>query len=224
MSSSKHALKSNRLIAWHRRVVALGMSLSGVSAFSAMSGPGCLDRTVTVPGNGGSGGSATTSTAFTGGPSGTMSSTTGMAAAPTALALMATELPADAMPCGFMAMPCTPPPDTLFLEIASLGNTCQSPLGPLNSGGSFWQRQLGLPPADQAVGTYPISGSGIYWEGEEAMSSPQGASGITSGGPPGAGFGTIQIISIDKMQVTFRLTGLNQEDGQYVAKRCTPLP
>jgi hypothetical protein len=220
MSSSKHSFKSTRLFILHRRGVALGASLSCFAAFSAMSGSGCLARTVTSPGNGGTGaGSSTVS-----GPSGVTSTTTGMTVAPTALALMATELPPDAMPCGFMAMPCTPPPDTLFLEIASLGNTCQTPLGPLNSGGTFWQRQLGLPAADQAVGTYPIMGSGIYWEGEQAMSSPQGASGVTSGGPPGAGFGTLQIISIDKMQVTFSLTGLDQEDGQYVAKRCTPLP
>jgi hypothetical protein len=229
MSPDHHELRFRPFAALTRRLVALGMSLSSVSAFSALSVPGCLDRVVTVPGHaGGSGGGGGSGVGTTGtGPTG---------AQPTALALMATELPANAMPCGYNV--CTPPDDTLFIEIASLGNTCQAPLGPEMICGStcnapapgspnYWQLQIGLPAQDQAVGSYPLMDPAIYYETTyQALQPSSGSKGVGSG-VPGFGKGTLQVVSIDKTQITVRLIGVSFNvpmDGEYVAKRCTPLP
>ena len=199
------------------------MSLSGASAFSAVSGPGCLDRVVTVPGQGGSGGVGSSTVAGVG-PTSTV--TGAPASPPTALALMATELPSGAMPCGFST--CAPPPTMLFIEIASLGNTCQMPQGATSAPTNFWQLQIGLPAQDQAVGSYQLTDPSVYYEGEQHQVSPSAMSAsIATSGSPGAGQGTIQVLSIDKTQVTVRLTGVSLNapmDGDYVAKRCTPLP
>ena len=205
------------------------MSLSSASAFSAVSGPGCLAREVSVPGHVGSGGTATSAVATTGTGGGTQS--------PTALALMAGELPSNAMPCGYNT--CSPPADMLFIEIASLGNTCQQPLGaemvcgstcnaPAPGSPNYWQLQIGLPAQDQALGTYPLMDPAIYYQSSfQALQPASGAVGGGGSGTPGAGKGTLQVLSIDKAQITVRLSGVSLNmpmDGDYVAARCTPLP
>ncbi len=194
-----------------RRLVGLGVSLSSVASFSAVSGPGCLERVVTVPGRGGSGGSASNTGSGASGPSGPA----------TALAMMVTELPANAPPCGLNA--CKLPPDTLFIELAWPSNTCQDPLGPTGAN-KFWQLQIGLPASDQVPGIHSLKDMAIFYEGTFQSIDGNSAAGQTSGSL-GGGQGTIEVESIDKEQVTVRLTGVSLNlpmDGEYTAKRCTP--
>jgi hypothetical protein len=142
----------------------------------------------------------------------------------TAIALMTAELPPDAQPCGFTA--CTPPSDTLFLAIDSDGNSCQNPLGTVNTQFTNWRLLLGLPPQYQAVGSYTLADPAVYFDSTIAESGSASATGQTSGAL-GGGYGTIDVLSIDKTQITFRIMGTNggiDEDGVYTAPRCTPLP
>lgn len=166
-----------------------------------------------------SGAQTATATAVTGVGSGPASN-------PTAVALMAAELPPNSMACGFM--PCAMPSDKLFIAISSLGNTCQDPLGAQSSTVNWWQHIIGLPAKDQVVGTYSLMDPDITSEGEGGIHGASGPSGVTTAaGLGGTGEGTIEVVSIDKTQVTVKLTGtgLNwPEDGEYVATRCTPLP
>jgi hypothetical protein len=165
------------------------------------------------------------------------SMSTGVATqSPTALALMTGELPANAMPCGYNN--CAPPTDMLFVEIASLGNTCQQPRGaemiwdstcdsPAPGSPNYWQLQIGLPAEDQAVGTYPLMDPAIYYESTYQSLQPSSGSKGVGSGVPGAGRGTLEVLSIDKTQITVRLTGVGLNvpmNGDYVAARCTPLP
>jgi len=219
MSSSNHWLRSPALIVWHRRLVALGVSLSGVSAFSAMSGPGCLDRVVTLPGQGGSGGQGSTTQVG----ASVVTSGSGPAGPPTALALMTKELPADAEPCGNQK-PCAPPADMLFIEVNSGPISCQIPLVKPSTNGS-WETQIGLPSQYQMVGTHSLTDPTIYYSRGDFVVANGSAVTIGSGSP-GGGFGTIEVISIDNKQIHAKVqgTGFANEDGDFVAMRCTPLP
>ncbi len=212
---------------WPHRTRAI--EISTALALFAIGGAGCLARTVVGDTNdGGSGGSGSSSVASTvtvgvAGPS----SSTGPAPTPSAVALMTSELPPNALPCGFN--PCTPPADMLFIELTSLGNnSCSVPIPGLDLAGNDWIRQIGIPAKYQQVGTYSMMDQAIDYSGGENFVSPTGSGAATSSGGMGSGGGTIEIVSIDDTSIHIRLQGtaLNypNEDGDFIAQRCTPLP
>ena len=140
------------------------------------------------------------------------------------IALLVSELPPNAHPCGFQQ--CTPALDALFLLFDSVGNSCQMPLGTDNSTTSNWKRIVGLPVQYQAVGTFAIGDPAIYCDSTVFEHSPGSGVGQTSGGL-GTGLGALEVLSIDKDQVTVRISGTDIYwgfDGDYVVPRCTPLP
>ncbi len=205
------------------------------AAATAIAATGCIAKVVvgTTNQGGGGAGSSTVVTAGNGTPSGvTVGASTvvttgsGQPNIASAVALMASELPPNAMPCG--GNPCTPPVDTLFIDLANLGNSCANPIVGLNPAApTDWVRQIGLPVQYQVVGTYSLSDPAIYFTSGESFSTPGTGAAASSGGI-GAGVGTIEIVSIDKNSVHIRIQGtaLNDpsEDGDFVAPRCTPLP
>lgn len=208
----------------------LAIKISTALALFAIGGVGCLARTVVGTTNDGGGGSGTTSvsTSSTTVTSGvTVSSSSGPAPTPSAVALMTSELPPNALPCGFN--PCTPPADMLFVEIAGLGNnSCAMPIPGLNTSTNDWIRQIGIPIQYQQVGTYSMGDMAIYLSGGENIAAPSGTGAATSSGGMGAGGGTLEVVSVDKTSIHIRLQGtaLNNpsEDGDFIAPRCTPLP
>ncbi len=221
--SIAHAAKRGTLGRWTRRLITLGSSVSGFAILSLSSVDGCLSRTVTVANQGGSGGTSGVTVDGANGVTTTSIASNGSGpSTATALALKAADFPAGVQPCGPFGDCPTAGPDLLFLEIASLGNTCPTPHGPDATSGMSWWMEIGLPDAYQAVGTYPLNDSMLYVGFSESVFQPMTAT-AQSGGGPGASTGAIQIEAIDATSVTFRLTGTNPAfaiDGDYVAKRC----
>lgn len=203
----------------------------------ALASAACLPRTVVgVDDVGGAGGgvpavvvsSSVTGSHPTTGVTTSSSVTPGTGGAgggsPSVIALLGSELPPDAHPCGFQQ--CTIAADALFLLFDSDGNSCQMPLGTYNATTTNWSRILGLPVQYQAVGTYTIGDPAIYYENAFFEHSQGSGVGQTSGGL-GTGMGTVEVLSIDKTQITVRIAGSETSlgfDGDYVVPRCTPLP
>jgi hypothetical protein len=187
-------------------------------AGAVVSSAACLPRSVvgTLDESGGSGGAGLGSLA-------TVTASVGGGGKPSAIALMATELPKGAQPCGMN--PCTPPGDMLFLLLDSDGNGCQAPLGTEDPARTNWRMAIGLPAQYQAPGTYVLSDPSIYLTTLVAFSDVGQGSGQTSGAP-GAGVGTIEVINVDAYHVSIRLQGMNlspmEPDGVYIVPRCTP--
>jgi hypothetical protein len=111
---------------------------------------------------------------------------------------------------------------TLTLAATNLPTSCASPAVP--AGGCAIERDwatIDLPPAMQAVGTYPLTNVATF-----STSGPD-AYGNCAQGAGSYWNGTIQIVSIDASQVVFTLAGTDQHfiaagtaDGTYVAPRC----
>lgn len=198
----------------------------GLVAAVASLGTGCLETTVSIgsPGGGGAGGAGANANVVTTQQSVTVVSSTagGGTSTPTAVAVTEDQLPPGANPCGFQT--CDVPPDMLFIELASLGNTCDSPYGASPSNMNWWRVGIGLPVEHQAVGTYSLSDQTILIE-NFGMFFESGTAAASTGGGPGASSGTIQITSIDEDSVSFTVSGLYGQvdlNGDYVATRCAP--
>jgi hypothetical protein len=111
---------------------------------------------------------------------------------------------------------------TLTLAASNLPTSCANPAVP--TGGCMAEMDwatIDLPPAMQAVGTYPLTNIATF-----STSGPD-AYGNCSQGQGSYWNGTIEIVSIDAAQVVFTLAGTDQHfitagtaDGTYVAPRC----
>jgi hypothetical protein len=204
--------------------------LSGVAVLML----GC-QTTVIGGGSGGNGGSGgvdvgmTTGTSFTTGDTG---SSSGSTTPPTddgpAIAMLRSQLPTPTPPDGSSGVTTTgggpdQDPNALFLFVSNVAQSCGDPFAAL-SGCSMpeFQVTIVLPPALQAVGTYPLDQIATA-----GMSEPE-SGGVCSGGGGSYWDGTIQITAIDATHVELTLAGTTElfigsgktANGAYSAKRC----
>jgi len=113
-------------------------------------------------------------------------------------------------------------PNTLFLFVSNGAQSCLDPHAGPGGCVAHYQVTISLPPALQAVGTYPLTDLGFV-----SITEPNGTN-TCSGGGGSYWDGTITISSIDGANVTFTLAGTmsvfldpgTTADGTYTAKRC----
>jgi hypothetical protein len=204
--------------------------LSGVAVLML----GCTTQVIGggSTGSGGSGGvdvGTSTGTSFTTGDTG---SSSGSTTPPTndgpAIAMLRSELPVPTPPDGSSGVTTTgggpdQDPSALFLFVSNVAQSCGDPFGALSGCATpEFQVTIVLPPALQAVGTYPLDQIATASESE-----PEGGN-VCSGGGGSYWDGTIQITAIDTTHVEFTLAGTTElfigsgqtANGAYSAKRC----
>ncbi len=120
-------------------------------------------------------------------------------------------------------------PDDLFLEFSDLGVECSSPVVTLPCGG-HWSATLIVPPELQKVGLHDLSPGSTLSHYSSTLTETTKASDPSSCAYNGNAFpteGSLEILSIDAQQVTFRLTTHHESfesdpSGTYTALRCAP--
>lgn len=163
------------------------------------------------------------SSTITGGGDGGGDATTGPGSpgsSPAAVALFAGELPS--IPCE--AGRC-PSEDSLFLIANSWGATCVDPTASPRPAPPYWSLRIGVPPALQRVGTIDLFAGPDVFAGQEVASGPNDGGAVTATGGFGFSSGTLEILSIDDVAITFRVEGATIDvgipsDGEYTAPRC----
>jgi hypothetical protein len=111
-------------------------------------------------------------------------------------------------------------PDSLRLILSDNPLVCDHPLAPVGCPG--WKISIRIPPALQHPGIIPLSSPELSSFGSANFQS-EGSTTCSFGG--GTFWdGTIEIVSIDATQVTFRLADTQKwmvnADGEYTAPRC----
>lgn len=121
------------------------------------------------------------------------------------------------------ASPCEIPDASILLVLDSAGPVCELPIPRDFPSGTGFRVSLALPPEVQVEGTYILEDTPgiVVQRGEEHGGGSTNAA--TVGGGP-IGIGTLEILSIDDLQITFRATGLTWDeldsDGEYVSAPC----
>jgi hypothetical protein len=144
-----------------------------------------------------------------------------------AIAMLFSELPASDPDVGTGGVSSstggsTVDPNTLFLFVSNGAQSCLDPHAQPAGCAARYQVSISLPPALQAVGTYPLKDIGFV-----SLTEP-GGPGSCAGGGGSYWDGTIDITAIDGANVTFTLAGTagvffnpgTTADGTYTAKRC----
>lgn len=118
-------------------------------------------------------------------------------------------------------------PNDLFLMASDVGVSCGEAYVDLPCG-FHWSVGIGVPPALQAVGVYPLDGAelsqySLRSETSALHDDPQGPDDCAVGFGPLSG--TLEILAIDETAVHFRLTVSDDlwdtdPSGEYVAPRC----
>ncbi len=195
-----------------------------------------LACTTTVVGGGSGGGSSTTSTGTSigTGPCGPAPGepTTPTGPAPTAIALLASQINASSGAGGGSSTATTGSgggvdPNTLYVMIGSPAPVCSDPFGASAQCGTY-AITIGIPPQLQQPGTLNLSDTALISTFSETGTSS--TAGVCPGGGGSFVDGTIDIVSIDATQVVFTLTGTMMfagegipdevANGTYTASRC----
>lgn len=123
-------------------------------------------------------------------------------------------------------------PNDLFLRLADLGASCDSPITEFSCGG-HWQLSIAIPPALQQVGVYDLESPELsaysYMTETGELHSPPTSPDDCSWGGGSVGPGTLEILAIDDTEVHFRVElvgGLwtTNPSGEYTAPRCPVNP
>ena len=112
------------------------------------------------------------------------------------------------------------------MKVGDVSVSCSDPYAALGCGG-HWRVSLGLPPALQQVGVYPLDGPELQqfsMHTETGQPTGPGPDACTWGGGT-LGKGTLEIIAIDASGVHFKLDLTapfwdSNPSGEYVAARC----
>ena len=117
-------------------------------------------------------------------------------------------------------------PNDLFIQIADVGASCNSPSVELDCGG-HWNVSIGIPPALQYPGVYDLEDPALslYSFMSETGQPHSPAPDDCSWGGGSLGPGTLEIVSISESEIHFKLTLLpfiweSDPSGEYTAPRC----
>jgi hypothetical protein len=110
-------------------------------------------------------------------------------------------------------------PGMLYLKLADYALACPESIESRCLVPGEWWAYIGIPPALQTPGTYPLSSSGIVSDSAESGSGSDDC--CYCGGGSLAG-GTLEIVSIDAATLVVRLSGLDgfRVDGERSAEIC----